>query len=359
MTTQTTTTTTIIRPGRASNGAEPQSFPNPTDITDSARPSSRQSRMTEEFTEYDDTPTHAQPQSQPDVPQPPPTPAMRVTAGESGSRPSSANTGRSYGNWSSSATPHHRAVHGSYAGSTGAASTRPPTSHSRTHVPSLTSQAFYRPMSSQRLQAQRGQRMSALGAPQPQSTQEGKEGEKRTEGKKGQRPMSRDSSTTEFASYNELPGVPSLPEEAQDPFNNSPIAESETPLEPGQRDSTARSPSPRQSNRPAPLNIPQAEERKRLSGPTSPRSFRSNIMSNRASTHIKLPSVASSARERQTQEKQAEKQAKKTNGKNYQHYPGNSIFFLGGFLLNTRSKPINISTFLFLIIPIPIFYVFT
>jgi hypothetical protein len=45
-----------------------------------------------------------------------------------------------------------------------AAGSRPPSSYSRTHVPSLTSSAFFRPMSSQRLQAQRGQRpISNLG----------------------------------------------------------------------------------------------------------------------------------------------------------------------------------------------------
>lgn len=44
------------------------------------------------------------------------------------------------------------------------AESRPPSSYSRTHVPSLTSSAFFRPMSSQRLQAQRGQRpLSNLG----------------------------------------------------------------------------------------------------------------------------------------------------------------------------------------------------
>jgi len=83
-------------------------------------------------------------------------------AGEPGlppSRPSSATTAKSGAG---------RRTHGSYAGSTGAASFRPATSNSRTHVPSLTSQAFFHPMSSQRLQAQRGQRpMSYMGATPP------------------------------------------------------------------------------------------------------------------------------------------------------------------------------------------------
>ena len=40
----------------------------------------------------------------------------------------------------------------------GATTTRPTTGGSRTHVPSVTSRAFFAPMSSQRLQAHRGQR---------------------------------------------------------------------------------------------------------------------------------------------------------------------------------------------------------
>lgn len=75
-------------------------------------------------------------------------PAATGPAGEPGlppSRPSTAATART-------TTTTTRRAPGSAAGS------RPPSSYSRTHVPSLTSSAFYRPMSSQRLQAQRGQR---------------------------------------------------------------------------------------------------------------------------------------------------------------------------------------------------------
>jgi palmitoyltransferase ZDHHC9/14/18 len=58
-----------------------------------------------------------------------------------------------------------------------AAGSRPPSSYGRTHVPSLTSSAFFRPMSSQRLQAQRGARpMSNLaGVPRSVPGGDGKE----------------------------------------------------------------------------------------------------------------------------------------------------------------------------------------
>jgi hypothetical protein len=80
--------------------------------------------------------------------------------GESGlppSRPSSAATGLSGAGYS-------RRIH-SVTGSI--TSNRPQTSQSRTHVPSVTSQAFFRPMSSQRLQAQRAQRPMSFISPNP------------------------------------------------------------------------------------------------------------------------------------------------------------------------------------------------
>jgi palmitoyltransferase ZDHHC9/14/18 len=56
-----------------------------------------------------------------------------------------------------------------------AAGSRPPSSYSRTHVPSLTSSAFFRPMSSQRLQAQRGQRPISNVGPRSVPSSEQKE----------------------------------------------------------------------------------------------------------------------------------------------------------------------------------------
>jgi hypothetical protein len=93
------------------------------------------------------------------------------------SRPNTAVTGVSSqrGAWSQ-APPSRRGYvspNGTQRGSTlgsvpGSAGGRPQSATSRTHVPSLTSRAFFRPMSSQRLQAQRG------GSRPPTMTQEGK-----------------------------------------------------------------------------------------------------------------------------------------------------------------------------------------
>ena len=79
----------------------------------------------------------------------------------SDSRPGTARTGVSSRTpWSGGAAlrlgPSNK--RGSVAGSvtSASASVRPASSTSRSHVPSLTSHAFFRPMSSQKLQAQRG-----------------------------------------------------------------------------------------------------------------------------------------------------------------------------------------------------------
>ncbi|KAJ9641484.1 Eukaryotic peptide chain release factor GTP-binding subunit [Coniosporium tulheliwenetii] len=99
-------------------------------------------------------------------------PGVTGPVGEPGlppSRPSSIGTAQSSNRRSlASQTPSQRRRAGlgvdppSVAGSSGAGSARSPSVTSRTHVPSLTSHAFFRPMSSQRLQAQRGQRPSSL-----------------------------------------------------------------------------------------------------------------------------------------------------------------------------------------------------
>lgn len=91
------------------------------------------------------------------------------------SRPGTARTGASSA-WGQSqpgaafrrtgVAGHRGSVTG---GAPGAGSTRPQSSTSRSHVPSLTSHAFFHPMSSQRLQAQRASRPPTMG-------QDGKDG---------------------------------------------------------------------------------------------------------------------------------------------------------------------------------------
>jgi len=130
-----------------------------------ARRISVDSKLTDDFTAYGEPAAAGQAAAAS-----PETSPNRSGADPPLTRSSSAHTGRSsHENWSQ-ANPQLPDIHTSYAGSAGAPSNRPPTSHSRTHVPSLTAQAFYRPMSSQKLQAQRSQRPQLLlsGSARPQ-----------------------------------------------------------------------------------------------------------------------------------------------------------------------------------------------
>ncbi|KAF2674881.1 hypothetical protein BT63DRAFT_395412 [Microthyrium microscopicum] len=354
---------------RASQGAEPASFPNPQGISEQDRPVSRGSRMTDEMTDYDGdhegpavNPTSQRPRSSAQ----PSTPLGRagqiiVTAGEN-SRPSSANTGTSRGNWSQQQRP----VPTSYAGSTGAGSTRPPTASSRTHVPSLTAQAFYRPMSSQRLQAQRAQRGSAPVQAAQETREEPEEERPASELRtaSGNRPLSRGTDITEYGPTEYIvadrpSAVPSLPEMPDrhsanpSPVNNSPTAESVAPLRKNE------DPTQPGTKRPSNLNIGRIIDANIPSGPITPRSFRSNILPSRHSQgylgHQKLPSEASTAQAREA----TKSIVKKNLGKNYEYFPGNTVFCLGGRIQNTRDRPINIGTGLIILLPTALFLGFS
>jgi len=290
------------------------------------------------------------------------------------SRPSTAATGHSSREvWSNAASPR-RGLLPSVAGSTGATSTtstRLPTSQSRTHVPSLTAQAFFRPMSSQRLQAQRSQRPSSL---QGQSSVSGVDGQtdrgstlNRTSQISGQnirgpaqvlglqkdanaRPMSRGTDVTD------LPG--------HETGNNSPIGaetvrsqgESVAPL---QGQPTSR-PNPARLDSNKPTNIQPSQK--------SPRSFRSSfILPNRNSRgpnsrtsitprhqgHEKLGSTASTPK--LAPHDGSKTKAKKDSAKNYEYFTGNIVFCWGGRMQNTKDKPISLFTAIATIIPGPLF----
>lgn len=345
---------------------EPTSFPNSADINEHNRPISRAS----DFTEYDDAPPPAT-----DVPSLPATPAriqakMITTAGEH-SRPGSANTGHSRGNWSS-ATPHQRAFP-SYAGSTGTISNRPPTAGSRTHVPSLTAHAFHRPMSSQRLQAQRSARSSAVPTLQPlaRGPNDGTDDEKKTDtrpntgtGRKmsgASRPISRGTDITEFgptAEEEDVPEVPSLPDLRDLPdratANASPGSEAPLHL------NSDRSP----VKRPSGLNLDRIKDNNIPTELLTPRSFRSGALKDHKTSrtslhgghgHVKLPSEASTF-----QAQAATREYVKQNlGKNYEYFPGNTTFCLGGRIQNTKDRPINIATGILLVLPAALFFAFS
>lgn len=282
------------------------------------------------------------------------------------SRPSSAATAKS-GAYSQAAS---RRQHGSAAGSAGGAGKRPPSSASRTHVPSLTSSAFFRPMSSQRLQAQRNQRPMSNMAPTSAPVQNGTTGfgaagsrqsngsETIIQGPPGvvglhhdERPTSRGTDITDMPDRNTSNNSP----EGGQTFRSR--GESEVPL------SGPDIPSIKPTH--LDLTRPYRNSSSNLPLQRSPRSFRSSFaLATRPSPmrsntgHEKLESNPSTPR--MSQKAVAQKaEVMKELGKNHEYFTGNTIFFFGGRLQNARERPINLATGLAMVLPAALFLGFS
>ncbi|KAH8802752.1 DHHC palmitoyltransferase-domain-containing protein [Xylogone sp. PMI_703] len=259
---------------------------------------------------------------------------------------------------------------GSISGSSGQ---RPQSSASRTHVPSIASTAFFRPMSSQRLQAQRsGSRPLTV-------TQQGLSEDGSVEGSVGAR-----------HSYNSGPIGESVQDDGEyitPPSRGSDLTEGETVERTTNAspatghfptNSIAESVRPLQRNNPLnskglSLNIDKGYMLGGAPTPSkSPRSFRSSFLmpGNRddgpatpnRSTHgaEKLASAASSPGLTSIHPPKPTSATLKQNlGRNYQYFAGNTVFTAGGRLQNSRDKPINIATGFLVIIPSVLFFVFS
>jgi palmitoyltransferase ZDHHC9/14/18 len=256
-------------------------------------------------------------------------------------------------------------VAGSATG-TESAGTRPQSS-SRTHVPSLTSHAFFRPMNAQRLQAQRGVRPFVAQQSDDGSAEGGSSvarnsvtsnpiGRVRsTADEDGPPPPSRGTEMTEQETAERVTANTS-PTHGHHPTGS--LSESVRPL---QRPSNSKGLS---------LNIDKGYKNglgATLPTPAkSPRSFRSSfLLPNRGDNQSnnpdrssqgreKLASVASSPGIPPDAQKPTPKPAKL--GPNYQYFTGNTVFFWGGRLQNSRDKPVNIATGMLTIIPAVLFF---
>ncbi|KAL3420164.1 palmitoyltransferase erf2 [Phlyctema vagabunda] len=268
---------------------------------------------------------------------------------------------------------HGTVQRGSIPGSQSGPVARPP-SASRTHVPSLTSHAFFRPMSSQRLQAQRG-------GPRPSSVAQQGVGEDGLV--EGVGMLARQS----IASSDAVPG-PKIQEDHEvqpPPSRGTEVTEQET----ADRFTANTSPthghtgagSLTESTRPLQRNPANTKglslnlDKSYKNGPglvtpsKSPRSFRSSFLlptrgdvaphsPNRSTQgREKLSSIASSPGLTPIDVPKPERESQ--SGKNYQFFTGNTAFFWGGRLQNTRDTPINIATGLLVVIPSILFFVFS
>lgn len=233
-------------------------------------------------------------------------------------------------------------------------SSRPPSATSRTsrtHVPSLASHAFFRPMSSQRLQAQRGFRPKKVGQPSASvdgSSEVGTNTERYSlvsdatlqQGPQTQHnnDISPPSRGTEFTDQDDGGMVNASPTEYATVQS---MGESERPLQ-------SRSPHPR----PMQLDIEKQ-------GNGSPKSFRANF--HRAATtrketqgHERLSSSNNSP----TFAKKLSESAPKA-GINYQYFSGNTVFCWGGRLQNARDRPVNVVSGIIVVLPTILFLVYS
>ena len=269
---------------------------------------------------------------------------------------------------------------------------------SRTHVPSLASQAFFRPMSSQRLQAQRNHRPLKFQQPHTRVDSHNEDGGKVRRHSLGSNATSqRDAVGHQDLSHEPLPtsrGTEYTEQYDRYTANASPtgnattqsIGESERPLQ--------RKPS---DFRPKHLNTSKSQRDKSETLPSmekSPKSFRANFLlpakrdvpsqtsrqdqqwahpttkapANIPSTVNKrehansfldcFSSNITSKPSEQTQS-QVERMGVAKAGVNYQYFSGNIVFCWGGRLQNTRDRPINISTVILVILPSALFFIFS
>ncbi|KAJ5692191.1 hypothetical protein N7462_001614 [Penicillium macrosclerotiorum] len=236
---------------------------------------------------------------------------------------------------------------------------------SRTHIPSLTAQAFFRPMSSQRLQAHRG------GRPMTKGTVSSTDDWNNDQNSQNRRSIISNSTLQQGS----LPQVdmeapPSRGTEFTDPIipdrntsNASPtgnttvrsLGESVRLLR--DRDQKAK-PRPGHLNLGANFNGHTAQDMP----PKSPLSFLS--LQNKGvghhgqdiRGHERLSSAGSSPGPMDVKKPQL---PKRSLGKNYEYFTGNILFCGGGRFLNSRDKPINIATGFIVVIPTALFFAFS
>tara|TARA_R110002003_G_scaffold73_12_gene6907 strand:+ start:19670 stop:20461 length:792 start_codon:yes stop_codon:yes gene_type:complete len=245
------------------------------------------------------------------------------------------------------------------------AQSRPTTSASRTHVP-LAAHGFFRPMSSQRLQQQRGQRPNSLlghGSLYSEAAHD----------------ATANSHRQSIGSTQTIRGTPALGLHHEldhpPPSRGTDITDRDmpdrttantTPTGAETVRSRGESITPLQRPRPQHLNLANvhAGEAGKLPTPSkSPRSFRSSfLLSSRDGRsaqmrpnqgHEKLTSAESSPR--LARKEISKNLVRRELGKNHEYFSGNTAFCWGGRLQNTRDRPVNLATAIMIIVPAGLF----
>ena len=221
---------------------------------------------------------------------------------------------------------------------------------SRTHVPSLASHAFFRPMSSQRLQAQR--------TPRPSRGQSSLGGDAMSSATSTPRRHSLATSATELQESNYRPQNSFSPPsrgteytERDDRMTMNASPDGKTTLR-----SLGGSERPLQQSMYVNVGDEPADEAPRK----AKRGFSANFMRTATSApkvtqgHVDLESPKGSPNS--TMKAQ---QPPHHIGFNHQYFSGNTIFCWGGRLQNTRERPINILSFIIVFLPSILFLVYS
>ncbi|KAI4135845.1 MAG: hypothetical protein LQ347_000298 [Umbilicaria vellea] len=250
---------------------------------------------------------------------------------------------------------------------------------SRTHVPSITSNAFFRPMSSQRLQAQRGTRASAKG--QSPSVAGRNEGNRYHEG--GIHSERQSVGSLQTVTVRQGPIVHQDPE-AVPPSRGTDFTERDyaadrttaTASPNGEGEGTVQSlddsvrplQNGASNTTPIHLNLDNIYHQGPGAQPPlqkSPHSFRPSFLrsnksdpppTNGGQNHSRLGSYSASQKSTQSNMPQERKVG---TGRNYQYFSGNTAFCWGGRLQNTRGRPLNLATGFLVVLPSVLFLVFS
>lgn len=312
-----------------------------------------------------------------------------LATSESRSRPDTARTAAS-----SRHHPHplrkthlsglaQRRSGGSVASSVG----RTPSTTSRSHVPSLTSNAFYRPMSSQKLQAQRGgTRISQQQQQQQQPARVDEaagDGGEASGGFHGLTTPRAGQHVSDDGSY----GPPSRGTEATGPetidrrtANTSPTTQGHHAQ--GSITDSVRPLQKRAEARDLTVGVDRGymDRAGSFSGIRTPRSFRSSFLMPRSdsgqngsrrsglegaeklSSGASTPHPASSRQGTPGSRAGAAAAGPPTPsrvGRVFEYFEGNTVFCLGGRFQNARQRPVNVATGLFVVVPSVLFFVFS
>lgn len=251
-------------------------------------------------------------------------------------------------------------------------------SNNKTHVPALAAQAFFRPLSSQQLQAQRNQLPSTSDGKTSPTAGGAKEDEEEKERKRRHRYSNASVNTLKDAQYQQRrdEDVPPLPvSRAGTQFTNEGTND-------GEGENTAASVTSAtpvlQTQQTNMDNLGVVENVRGSNGhlaekQKSSRSLRASLgLGSRTSKqdsemrpspdmHEKLESTPQSPNG--AAEKSLPTTSKPTpqqmTGKNYEYFAGNMLFFLSGRCMNTRARPLNIATFILTALPAALFFAFS